>query len=197
MRPILVVGTGRSGTSTTTRILHEHLGVMMVREMYLPGDRWNPRGYYEDKKMKLFVKQAVNGAISPEVLAMQTREWMTQGEDIRWGFKVTQISNGTPALLDALDPSLIIVCMRDRDLTAKSIVEWRRSNWKLDEAAGYRKFDQKMTALMKFLHGRQVLWLDFSEQRDERELKLILRDALPVDIPDRGQRCGGGVKAAG
>ncbi len=154
-----------------------------MREMYLPPDQWNPKGYYEDKKMKLMVKQAISGKRTPESLEVEAREWMTRGADIRWGFKVTQISLGSPAILDALDPSLIIVCMRDRELTAKSIVEWRRSNWKLDEAAGYRKYDQKMTALMKFLHGRQVLWLDFSEQRDERELKLILRDALPVDVP--------------
>ncbi len=183
MRPLLVLGTGRSGTSTTTRILHEHLGVMMVRDMYLPPDQWNLKGYYEDKKMKIMVKQAISGKITPESLEAQAREWMTRGADIRWGFKVTQISLGPPETLDALDPSLIIVCMRDRELTAKSIVQWRRSNWKLDEAAGYRKYDQKMTALAKFLHGRQVLWLDFSEQRDEIELKLILRGALPLVVP--------------
>jgi len=178
MRPILVVGTGRSGTSTTTRILHEHLGVMMVREMYLPGDQWNPKGYYEDKKMKLIVKQAIAGNISPESHEVQGREWMTKGKDIPWGFKVTQLSNGPPTFLDALDPMAIIVCMRERELTAKSIVAWRRKNWKLDEEAGYRKFDQKMAAMTKFLHGRQVLWLDFSVQRDEVELGKIMSDFI-------------------
>lgn len=148
--------------------------MLMVREQFLKPDKWNPRGYYEDKKMKLYVKQAVAGVRSPESMATNVRSWMTQGKDISWGFKVTQLSNGPPELLEALDPRRIIVCMRDREMTGRSVVSWRRSKWDLDSVRALRKVDRMMSGLMKILHGRQVLWLDFSEQRDEADLKRLL-----------------------
>ena len=43
----LVVGTGRSGTSTVARVMHEKLGISMGNE-FVPSNEFNEKGYYED-----------------------------------------------------------------------------------------------------------------------------------------------------
>jgi hypothetical protein len=45
--PFLVVGPGRSGTSSVARVLHEKLGIHMGSNLRKPNDR-NPKGFYED-----------------------------------------------------------------------------------------------------------------------------------------------------
>ena len=45
---VLVFGTGRSGTSTVARLLHEECKVHMGDSWVRQPDNFNPKGYYED-----------------------------------------------------------------------------------------------------------------------------------------------------
>lgn len=185
VRPVLVVGTGRSGTSTTARLLQERFKIKMVRSDFLRADEWSPKGYFEDVRMKELSRKIMADKITPTEYARRARDWYTNGhEDVAWGFKLPQTCYHPPEVIDALDPIRIIACLRERTATARSIRTWRRGSFRLDETGGYRKYDERMAGLFKLLHGRQVLWLDFSEPRDEEDLAQLIEDYLPHPEPE-------------
>ena len=57
---IIVLGSGRSGTSTVARLCHTRIGVCMGHVLK-QGDPLNPNGYYEDwishSMIQMMVKQ--------------------------------------------------------------------------------------------------------------------------------------------
>ena len=176
--PIVVVGTGRSGTSTVARLLATRCGVRMVRDNFLRPDRWNPLGYFEDRKMKTLVKKAMANQIDAAEFARLAREWLQEGHDIPWGFKVTQICHLRADAIAALDPAAIIVCVRERLATAHSMATWRVPGKNRTTSAGLEKYDLMVAGMLGLLHGRTVLWLDFSESRDEADLLNLIIDHL-------------------
>ncbi len=186
--PVVVVGTGRCGTSTVARILQERLGVLMWKEECIRTDSWNSKGYFEDKRCKLYVKGLIASAELPDAdrdaasehAARQIREWMGSG-GISWGFKLPQTALCPPELLRHLRPRRIIVCVRERHQTASSIHRWRRESWKMDINGALDKHDARLASLNCLLHGYAALWLDFSEARDEDVLTQTIRNFLLLD----------------
>jgi len=175
MRPVLVVGTGRSGTSTVARLLQDRFGIKMVRQDFLKPDQWAPKGYYEDRRMKELSRKLLSGHIDGKEFSRRAFDWMTGGDvNIKWGYKLPQTCYHPVAVIDSLDPVRIVVCLRERIACARSIRTWRRGSFKLDESGGLGTYDARMAGMLKLLHGRQVLWLDFSEQREEIDLTEII-----------------------
>ena len=157
----------------------------MVREDFLVSDEWNPKGYYEDRMAKGFTKKLAEKkpGMTPEYYAERMETWLSQGEDVAWGFKVPQLCYAGPEAISALRPRAIIACLRERVQTGRSIARWRQSKWKTTEEGGLLKHDRRMVGLLKLLHGWTVLWLDFSEPRDEGELETMIEVHLyAVDL---------------
>lgn len=160
--PYLVIGTGRSGTSTVARILHENLGVFM-------GSEWseltesNPLGAYEDQEFtslqkKLFFQN------------MPYKEWHEAIWDfIRkrramgkpWGIKDPLLSHNLGIFLSFFKNPRIILCDRRPDLVIASLQKW------YDFSPEYAKqfHDMRKTQLERVLQGREYLRLAFDEEK--------------------------------
>ncbi len=127
---ILVLGTGRSGTSEVARALDE-LGVNMGNAFHM-GDKFNPKGYFEDREF-----QALN--LSFYMMHLDTTEqempwqlWREQFEKLiakreePWGLKDPGIAD-FPKLLDEylkLNPR-IIHTVRDKEDTIASLMRFK------------------------------------------------------------------------
>lgn len=173
-RPVVVVGTGRCGTSTTCRILHQNLGVRMYENEFLRPDAWNPKGYFEDRKIKRLNKEATSGGVTPETWRDQMYQHM-QAEKSPWGFKLQPLEAMPENILAAMEPRRVIACVRDRSMTAASIKNWhRRKQWDGPKDSQQR-YDKRATAMKAVLNGHVVLWLDFSFERTDEDLEAVLR----------------------
>jgi len=58
-QPYLVIGTGRSGTSTVARVLHEKLNVFMGYHFPETTDQ-NPKGFWEDLEFNEWNKALIS-----------------------------------------------------------------------------------------------------------------------------------------
>jgi len=123
---ILVMGVGRTGTSTTSRILHTKLGVCMGHHPDLekpkPG---NPLGSYEDVTMIRATKNLLRGATTTEWL----KEFNIHDEypclKPYIGCKVTRLAGITPKQLIGINPKLVIRTFRPKELAVASLQRYR------------------------------------------------------------------------
>lgn len=166
-RPVIVVGVGRTGTSTVCRLIHEKLGIRMFMTSFLRPDQWNPDGYYEDRLVKQTLKDVKRGAKTVGEAARRIHYEFEQGT-VPWGFKLQPLGKMPPGLLEAFEPRAVISCVRNRNVTMKSINGWRNWNHGMDRAA--ETYDRRSVAVKRILHGWSVLVLDFTDKRDDDEL---------------------------
>ena len=129
-RYVLVTGTGRSGTSTTARILHERLGVCMGHEFIKAKGKKlsrNPLGFWEEihERMTKMTKGLAKGTVSAE----QWRGYLDAAHD-RHGCKSKLRGYKHPRLAEIpsertwaeLDPLLVIEAWRPRELVMQSMI---------------------------------------------------------------------------
>ena len=128
---ILVVGTGRTGTSDVARILEE-LGVMMGHQFHLP-DEFNPNGYFEDKEFQglnvLFVLLGLNDKPNEEKWGLWRRQFekLLRKRKEPWGLKDPGMAD-FDTLLDEylkLEPH-VIWCKRDKKSAVQSYVKMKK-----------------------------------------------------------------------
>ena len=118
--PIIVVGTGRSGTSTVSRLLHEQLGICMGHFFKLHTEH----DYYED----LFA-HALNRMLAQRaVTVMDWRVAMAKQHAScgDWGFKDPHFVYAHPDDIKAIQPRLFIRTWRERDATVDSWIRHYR-----------------------------------------------------------------------
>ena len=121
---ILVVGTGRCGTTTVTRILHENLGYNMGEHFCM--DRNNDFHCFEEDVLYNTDMGLVNGTLSfpmwqKFVSSKVTANYERYGED--WGFKSPSLCYTLPVWLPYFNTMpLIIFVQRDTDLVVKSFM---------------------------------------------------------------------------
>ena len=109
---ILVVGPGRCGTSTTARFVH-NLGVNMGEE-FVPADKGNPEGYFEDIEFR----DLNNAVLRNKITLKQWREDVTRVISYRvepWGFKDPKIANLIKEYRGLLPDAKFIRCHRNQD----------------------------------------------------------------------------------
>ena len=176
--PYFVLGTGRCGTSTVARILHEHFKIPMA----LDEDRLrkfhhtNPDGAYEDWDIYNMNRWFIDGKIGiREWLALcdshilaRKRKWKGQP----WGWKDIPSTTFMGLMLLFFDePPRIIRCMRDRRLVLKSMVK----NFVQTRSDAEYQHDSGIIQLDRILQYIPHLVIDFgSEQRsDEWVIKQI------------------------
>lgn len=129
--PYLVVGPGRSGTSTVARVLHELLGVHMGDTFRAP-DETNPRGFFED----LWYKDNNEAWISGR---LDTGQWRTsfarllvsrRSQGAPWGLKDPRTAHVLGLVEPFVQFSRVIRCRRPRAQVVESMRRcygWRES----------------------------------------------------------------------
>ena len=93
-RCILVLGTGRSGTSAVGGMLYK-LGVWMG-DSFVGRDQTNPHGTFEDAELFYITRQMRSGIVLPEAYGTQIAR---RNQRLLWGWK-------DPALVFTLEHAL-------------------------------------------------------------------------------------------
>ena len=166
---VIVVGTGRSGTSTVARILHERLGVCMGHHMKMQ----SPGGAYED-----YLAHGLNRMIV--ATALSAGEWLRVMSNChekceRWGAKDPWFLYWPISELHRLNPALIVRTWRSREKVTHSWLEVRRLR-DLQEPPGMRAhFEQlyddredRAESLKK--QGFNVMTIRFDQQLSDEEI---------------------------
>jgi len=162
---LLVLGTGRCGTSDVARILHEELSVYMGSMFHL-GDQFNRKGYYEDREFQslhlsfyMMHLYEISETDQPELWKLwreRFQELLDKREE-PWGLKDPGIAD-FPSLLNEylkLDPK-IILCTRDKEETIQSLMRFKGKSREEME----RIYNQRYENNMKAVEGRDYLEID-------------------------------------
>jgi hypothetical protein len=179
--PFLVFGTGRSGTSFVSGVLHKKLGVKMGNE-FVPAGKNNPDGYWEDVDFHRLNKDFVSGRLDwtkwlDEVCSTMT-DRAKSGEP--WGFKSSEMSYVLGIYMSLIDKPMLIWCRRDKDLVIESCYRCygREKDWETTIKDRYK-------LIRNALQGRDHLIIDFHKERrteDEvaREIAHKFRDPIKL-----------------
>lgn len=124
MRPVIVVGTGRSGTSTVSKLLIE-LGVDMGSGFRR--DESNPDGFYEDAEIRDLNSHRWSGVVDDEEWSKRLRAVADKRETRspgRWGWKDPRTSEYIGDVLRLFPDARCIWCTRNLDDTVSSYCRW-------------------------------------------------------------------------
>ncbi len=180
---IIVVGVGRTGTSTIARILHEDFGVHMANS-------WdtllcNPLGNYEDLTMAQYSRYLTE---KPEYTV---EEWLKiydfsfggRGKQLV-GLKCCQLAMATRDQWADINPKLVIRTYRPLSRTVDSMVRWREPKNEDYWVNFYRQREMRLRKHLDKEHSFPVLRIAFNEDlrtdeeedlRTDEELQDILR----------------------
>ena len=166
---IIIVGSGRSGTSTVARLCHENLGVCFGHELKA-ADELNPKGYYEDIISHGLLRQMVEHIVNMDRY-MQIMNNL-HSKCTFWGVKDPWFLFVPKPWLVKLDPKLCIICDRSTSATVQSWLKvYEKSGKTPDEKviAYYTKLTNDRHALCEQLKD---IWLNhmtinFDTQQDE------------------------------
>lgn len=174
---VIVVGTGRSGTSTVAKILHEDLGICMGHFLK-PGGPANPDGFYEDFLSHGLVRMLRTNDLAPETYLSVMNE---SHKDCRfWGAKDPWFLYTSKEVRRELKPALCIICERDFKQTMNS---WAKLQGGQFISQSNMKAMEKLTQeRMVAMHGIGVDWpimrVDFSTHKDPDQLRENIRYML-------------------
>lgn len=168
MSPVLVLGTGRSGTSVVARVLHERLGVSMGERLPGPSGA-NPRGAYEDLAFREIHIDHLAGRLSRQVLEARIEELIAAREP-PWGLKDPRLCHLLDVYLPRLPDAELVVCDRQIDACARSAA--RVTTASREEALG--EMQTRKRKLDRAMNGRGHLKLDMNARREEDELERTL-----------------------
>jgi len=174
----LVVGTGRSGTSLVSRLLHEKLQHnMLLMEDEPKREHGRCVENFEDPIFFQLDQQFLDGRISyPTWLdAARTRIKMKMEKCEHWGVKSPIFSYTLPLYLQMLpeEPN-IIWAYRDVKDAAESCM--KNYGWAKEQALF--EMNQRLRLLERSLRGWDHLKLDFTERQDEGEILGTVKDFI-------------------
>jgi len=170
--PYLVVGTGRSGTSTVAGILHNKMDVFMGYE-FPPANSTNPDGFWEDIEIYKANKAFYFGRISYSTWKRGVTKIIAERQklDKPWGFKESRMADLLGLYLGLLKDPKIIRCKRKKELVVSS---WVRC-YGLPINNAFTLWQERETTLDNILAGRDSLKIYFDERRipDKEIISLI------------------------
>ena len=165
VKPVIVLGTGRSGTSILAGMLHT-LGVDMG-EKFVPTDINNPLGYWEDVEFTNLNRDYIAKRLDfaqwkGQTISLIKRRVARHAENgdvqfFRWGLKIPANTNLLPEYKELLPDAQYIVIKRDIEETKKSIM--RCYDW--DEGKAEHIINLRNTMLNEHLpEGSLVIDLE-------------------------------------
>lgn len=167
---VVVIGTGRSGTSTAARILHTRLGVCMGHKFLKP-NKYNSQGYWEDEYLRVEARLLAGGEMS-------TSEWLElfakSHKDCRVrlkGYKKPILSEASPEVWQELNPQLIVRTWREFRTTVESLEKFAGKDTKWCEEYVTRRECGMDVGLV----GLPVVTLRYDRQLSDDEVEAILR----------------------
>jgi hypothetical protein len=166
INPVIVIGTGRCGSSFVSGVLHNDLDVCMGLEFKEP-TKFNPGGYYEDIDIKRNNDDLLNSFLTLQGWAKNIKNIMKARIDrnVPWGFKDPRICDLLGFYLLMFNNPKIICCVRDRDLVIKSLV----NKYKLPMDKAVERNDTRIVAQTRLLRGWDYLILDFGSDMVKKE----------------------------
>jgi len=173
---ILVLGTGRSGTSTIARLLHENLKINMGSRFR--SDETNPQGFYEDLEIKnLNIELLEDGRWGKEkihnLLALKKEPF---------GIKDPRVCNLWQVYKQIINKDTkIIVTIRDANQVIRSMIRWY--NW--SEVYCRNLIAARLFGINQLLIGKSALLIDFSIKRKDEELTQLLSNFLRKNNEDK------------
>jgi len=121
MFPIIVLGTGRCGTSFASGILHNDFNICMGKQ-FVMANEFNPDGYYESSPLNKTFGLFVRGRLNLQDFLATTYNVVAPHGD-RFGFKVCASGLQVVGLLMVMFPEArFIYCVRDHDAVIRSHV---------------------------------------------------------------------------
>ncbi len=122
MSPIVVLGTGRSGTSVVANMLHV-LGVYMGDE-FNPADENNPLGTYEDVRFDYEIRKFLRKFSTKEQFIERVGNLIQDRENNHelWGWKMPSTSEVINHIVELVPEAKYIVCMRPKDEFIESCI---------------------------------------------------------------------------
>lgn len=154
---ILILGTGRSGTSAVAKILEDN-GVSMGHQFHLP-DKFNPQGYFEDIEfvgLNEAYTMFFRGSDKIDLWRKRLKELVATRKE-PWGLKDPGIAD-FPELLEEyikLNPH-IILCSRNKADTIGSLIRFKN----LSEKQATDIYETRMKNIKKVLKDREYLEID-------------------------------------
>ena len=212
--PVIVVGTGRCGSSAVARVLHEQLGVFMG-ERFDPPSASNPDGSYEDLDFRdlhvaFFRSEMALGEFRDQVERLMAVRHDARGAE--WGFKDPRACHVLGLYLQWVSDVIVVEVRRDTDSVIDSI--HRRYGTPVD-AARRETFDRlaqldRLRALVQprldvttldsdgpeliAVSGSPWFTVDMNEQRSDAEIRTALARSgwpgIPVDWDGRDDNAG-------
>lgn len=175
----LVLGTGRSGTSTIARLLRDNLYTNMGKYFRDP-DQLNPQGYFEDLEFRNINIALLRGDKGQQEklhqLITQKNKCPLAGQSkLAWGIKdprIPQLWEYYQQYID--DDTKIIVATRDFEQIIKSMMHCY--NWTRQDSINLML--ARLYGINQLINNRTVLTIDFSIKRNDEELIDVLSNFL-------------------
>jgi len=164
--PYLVLGTGRSGTSTVARIFHNKLGVFMGHQ-FPPTNETNPDGFWEDMDFYRANKSFVMGQISFPVWRKKvwTTILMRRALNKPWGFKESRMGHLIGLYVGFFDNPRIVWCQREKDLVIASL----QRCYGHDKKRAYALWRTREKTIDRILRNTDHLVIYFNKKRKSDE----------------------------
>lgn len=151
-RVVLVVGTGRSGTSAVSGVLHK-LGIPMGIE-FVPADKNNRLGTYEDVSFFRRSREGLGTGWLDEYVSIRSEDAPI------WGVKDPHLTMLLGEYLPFFgDDVRIVVAHRNREATINSVVR----AYGVDRTVAEERYDVVHNTMVKFLseYGGAYIVVDF------------------------------------
>lgn len=181
----IVVGSGRCGTSTIGRILHENLNICMGHHLKV-GDELNPKGYYEDLVCHAMVRVMCGrdkGPYTPNIFLGVMNN--LHKNCLAWGFKDPWALYLPKEILKAIKPKVCVVTTRDLQGTVESWFKvYQKANPHApitkEVAAHYEQLTLEREELAKNIITvwPNVVQIDVSKHVSDEDITTKLRNGL-------------------
>lgn len=183
-RPVIVLGTGRSGTSVVARVLEERVGIAMGG----PGEYRpeTPDGDWEDRVVRRATEQYHAGDRSREswAQALKVRALERGGSGDPWGFKLPLLSLHLPELLDLFPHSRLVWAQRSIEDAAASFARAYGRPLGSCRNTVRRRWARLTAGLLDY--GDDVLRIDLTEPWPHELLATLLRRWHALELPSPG-----------
>ncbi len=171
---IIVIGTGRCGTSTIARLLHTKLNIPMG-ERFRESDDSNINGFYEDLDFRDLNHQVLNNQITNDYFQREIDRYVAKRR-VRWGecfgIKDPRICNLW--LNYKRYNAQYIWCVRKPEMVVRSLIA--NYGWSGRESRHF--VSHRLSCVTQLLEGKDALRIDFSTKRDDSELINSLQRTL-------------------